>query len=123
MLNASGFDRAYGPEELTVLGAAFDAACSSAEKRMNGNDDAKPRLAAIILGLWDHGERDLKRLVELGFHQWSTTFNKKASLRDSVLRLRDLSRTKNVRPEVRPSRATIISLYPGRRRGGGAIAR
>jgi len=119
MLNASGFDRAYGPEELTVLSAAFDAACSSAEN----NDDAKPRLAAIILGLWDHGERDPKRLVEIGFHQWSATFNKKASLRDSVLRLRDLSRTKNVRPEVRASRATIISLYPGRRRGGGAIAR
>jgi hypothetical protein len=111
MLNGSRFDRAYGPEELAVLGAAFDAACNSAPKRINGNDDTKPRLAAIILGLWDHGERDRKRLAEIGLQQWSATFNLKTSLSESVFRLRGFSRTANESPEPRASRATSATEY------------
>lgn len=74
MLHRIEIDRIYDPEALAVVGAAFDRAWQAAlqgVKPMNGNDDAKRALALTVLRLFDQGERDPERLLEIALREWS----------------------------------------------------
>jgi hypothetical protein len=88
MLHRVEIDRTYGPEELAVVGAAFDRVWQAALKRMksmNGNDDAKQALALTVLRLFDHGARDPERLAEIALREWSGTDDRLARIRTAVV--------------------------------------
>jgi hypothetical protein len=74
MLHRIEIDRIYDPEALAVVGAAFDRTWQAALKRMkpmSGYDDAKEALALTVLRLFDQGERDPERLLEIALREWS----------------------------------------------------
>jgi len=62
LVESSG--RAYDPETIAVMTAAFDAVCQSLAGRMNGSDDLRRTLASVILRHIDQGERDPTRLAD-----------------------------------------------------------
>jgi hypothetical protein len=62
-------DRTYDPEQIAVMGSAFERACGSLSAWTNGNnDDVRETLARIILWHFDLGERDPARLSNLALH-------------------------------------------------------
>ena len=67
MLNLVETQRAYPPETLEVMTAAFKQACQSLPRAVNGNEDARRKLALIILLHVDRGERDPIRLSEIAY--------------------------------------------------------
>ena len=71
MLHLVQTDRAYSPETLAVMVAAFDRVCQFISKRMNGSDDIKKTLALIIIKHVDRGECNAERLAEIAFHEWT----------------------------------------------------
>ena len=62
LVESSG--RAYDPETIAVMTAAFDAVCQSLAGRMNGSDDLRRTLASAILRYIDQSERDPTRLAD-----------------------------------------------------------
>ena len=73
MLHLVQLNRSYYPETISVMTAAFDRVCQSITEQMNGNDDIKKTLALIILRRMDRGERDVERLAETAFREWTGT--------------------------------------------------
>jgi len=73
MLHLVQTDRAYSPETLAVMVAAFDRVCQSITKRMNGSDDVKKTLALIILKHVDRGECNAEQLAQIAFREWTRT--------------------------------------------------
>ena len=69
MLHLVQTQRVYTPEALTVMAAAFDQACQSLPRAINGNDDLRRQLALIILQRVDRGERDPIRLSEIAYRE------------------------------------------------------
>jgi hypothetical protein len=69
MLHLVETQRVYPPETVTVMTAAFDQACQSLPRAVNGNDDVRRKLALIILRHVDRGEHDPARLCELAFRE------------------------------------------------------
>ena len=67
MLHLVKTQRVYPPETLTVMAAAFDQACQSLPKAVNGNDDVRRQLALVILRHVDQGEHDPIRLSEMAY--------------------------------------------------------
>jgi hypothetical protein len=62
--------RAYDPATIAVMGAAFDKACHSLAKLIDGNDDLRRTLALAILRNVDQGEHDPVRISELASRDW-----------------------------------------------------
>jgi len=62
-------DRAYTPETVALMTAAFERACQSASPQIDGNDEVRERLALIILQHVDQGERDPVRLADVAFRE------------------------------------------------------
>ena len=73
MLHLVQPDRAYSPETVAAMGAAFDRVCKLISNEMNGNDAARRTLAVIILRLVDRGECNSARLAEIAFQEWTGT--------------------------------------------------
>ena len=73
MLHLVQLNRAYCPEALSVMTAAYDRVCQSISKQLNGNDDVKTTLALIILLHVDRGECNAERLAEIAFREWTGT--------------------------------------------------
>ena len=71
MLHLVRVDRAYSPETIAVMTAAFDRVCHSLSNRMNGNDDVKKTLALIILRHVDQGQHDPRRLANAALREWT----------------------------------------------------
>jgi hypothetical protein len=69
MLHAIERQRVYPPETLAVMTAAFDQACQSIPKSVNGNNDMRGKLALIIIQYVDQGERDPVRLAKVAFRE------------------------------------------------------
>jgi hypothetical protein len=61
--------RVYPPETLAVMTAAFDQACQSLPRALNGIDDVRKRLALIILRQVDRGEHDPILLSEIAYRE------------------------------------------------------
>ena len=62
-------DRTYNPEDIVVLGSAFDRAFGALSTWTTGNtDNVRERLARIILWRFDLGERDPARLSNFALH-------------------------------------------------------
>jgi hypothetical protein len=59
----------YPPETLAVMTAAFDQACQSLPRAVNGNDNVRQKLALIILRHVDRGEHDPIRLSEIAHRE------------------------------------------------------
>jgi hypothetical protein len=57
--------RAYDPATIAVMVAAFDMACHSLAKLIDGNDHLRRTLALAILRNVNQGERDAVRISEL----------------------------------------------------------
>lgn len=68
MLHYLSLDRSYDPETIATMAAAFDAVCVSAPGRL-GDDDARRKLARIILRHVDTGERDATRLSAIAYRE------------------------------------------------------
>lgn len=73
MLHLVQPNRAYCPETISVMTAAFDRVCQSVSKQLNGSDDVKKTLALIILRHVDRGECNAERLAEIAFREWTGT--------------------------------------------------
>jgi hypothetical protein len=59
-------DRTYTPEQISVMGSAFERACASLSTWTNGNvDDVRETLARIIFWHFTLGEHDPARLSNL----------------------------------------------------------
>lgn len=58
MLHLVKPNRAYDPQTIAVMTAAFDRACQSLSARKNEDEDVKRKLAEAILRLVDYGESD-----------------------------------------------------------------
>ena len=71
MLHLLKFNRAYDPDIVAVMTAAFDRVCECVSQRVNGNDDVKEKLALIILQHVDRGERDSERLADIALREWT----------------------------------------------------
>jgi hypothetical protein len=65
MLHSVEARRVYPPETLAVMTAAFDQACQSLPRAVNGNDDVRQKLTLIILRHVDRGEHDPILLSEI----------------------------------------------------------
>ena len=96
MLHAIERQRVYPPETLAVMTAAFDQACQSIPKSVNGNNDVRRKLALIIIQYVDQGERDPVQLAKVALREL-------AGLSDS---------------ERSPSRRPVEQVAGGGRRGG-----
>jgi hypothetical protein len=71
MLHLVESTRAYDPQTIAVMTAAFDRVCQSVSKQLNDNDDVKQTLAMIILRHVDRGERDPQRLADVALREWT----------------------------------------------------
>lgn len=71
MLHQVKMNRAYDPEALAIVGAAFDRTLKRMKSIIREND--KRALALIIIRVFDHGERDPERLAEVALSEWSGT--------------------------------------------------
>ena len=71
MLSLVETSRAYSPETVTIMTAAFDRVRQSLSARMNDNDDIKKALALIVLRHVDQGERDPERLADAALREWT----------------------------------------------------
>jgi hypothetical protein len=69
MLHLVRVDRAYGPEIIAVMTAAFDRVCETQSSRMSGNDGIKQTLPLIILRDVDRGEHDPDWLFNISVHE------------------------------------------------------
>ena len=69
MLHLFETQRVYPPETLAVMADAFEQACQSLPRAVNGNDDARRQLAMIILQHVDRGEHDPIRLSEIAHRE------------------------------------------------------
>ena len=69
MMHLIETSRVYPPETLEVMTAAFDQACQSLPRAVNGNDDLRRQLALIILQHVDRGEHDPIRLSEIAYRE------------------------------------------------------
>jgi len=58
------FERAYGPDTLKIITAAFDDAHECLPAEFQKNDHARRKLALLILRHMERGERDPARLAE-----------------------------------------------------------
>jgi hypothetical protein len=58
MLHFVKSNRAYDPETVAVMTAAFNEACQSLSVRITCGDDVRHRLAEAILRRVDQGQRD-----------------------------------------------------------------
>jgi hypothetical protein len=66
-------DRSYDPEQIAVMGSAFERACGSLSTWTNVNDDdVRETLARIILWHFDLGERDPVRLSNLALDTFAS---------------------------------------------------
>ena len=63
--------RAYPPEIIVSMSAAFDNVCRSVPTAISGDADMRRRLARIILRHVDGGERDAGRLAELALQDFT----------------------------------------------------
>jgi hypothetical protein len=70
MVHPRILDRAYNPETVAAMAAAFDRVCHSVSQSMSGNDNLKQTLALIILEHVDRGERDAGRLADVALREW-----------------------------------------------------
>lgn len=61
--------RAYSPEILVIMTAAFDRVFGLVADRMNGTEDDKCRLARSIIWQVDVGERDPERLANAALRE------------------------------------------------------
>jgi len=61
--------RAYSPEAITVMTAAFDAVCQSLSARVNGNEDLRRIVATAILRHLDQGELDPTLLADAAYRE------------------------------------------------------
>ena len=71
MLHLVQPDRAYSPETVAAMSAAFDLVGRFVSKRMNDSVDVQKTLALIIVQLVNEGERDSDRLAEAAFQEWT----------------------------------------------------
>lgn len=69
MLHLIRVDRAYSPETIAVITAAFDRVCQSLSRRMNDNEDVRRAVALAILRHVDQGEIDPVRLSDVAFRE------------------------------------------------------
>jgi hypothetical protein len=66
-------DRIYDPEQIAVMGSAFERASGSLSACTNGNNgDVRETLARIILWHFDLGERDPARLSRLALNTFAS---------------------------------------------------
>jgi hypothetical protein len=65
MLNFVKLGRAYNPETIAVMTAAFDKACHLLSTRDCDDENARQTLALAILRQVDQGECDPERISEL----------------------------------------------------------
>ena len=71
MLHPVQLNRAYSPETIAVITAAFQRVCDSLSSQMNGHDGVKQTLAQIILRHVDRGERDAHQLANVALREWT----------------------------------------------------
>jgi hypothetical protein len=71
MLHLVESERAYGPETVAVMTAAFEKACEYVSPPTNGDDEAHRKLASIILRHVDRGERDPRQLALAALREWA----------------------------------------------------
>ena len=71
MLRLVRVDRSYSPETVAAMGVAFDPVCRSMSPLVIEDNDARRRLALIILRHVDRGERDPRRLSETTSGEWA----------------------------------------------------
>jgi len=79
MLQLVETKRVCPPETLVVTTGAFEQACQSLPRAVNGIDDVRRKLALIILRHVDRGEHDPSRLSEVAYREL-------AGLKDSMHR-------------------------------------
>jgi hypothetical protein len=71
MLHLVNLERAYSPETVAIMTAAFDRVCQSVSYRMNGDEELKRKLALIILRHVDRGVRNVQRLADVALQEWT----------------------------------------------------
>jgi hypothetical protein len=72
MLHLVRPNRAYDPETVAAMTAAFDRVCQSGSQWINGNDNVKQTLVLIILRHGDRGERDPQRIADVALREWTS---------------------------------------------------
>jgi hypothetical protein len=72
MLHLVRPNRAYDPETVAAMTAAFDRVCQSGSQWINGNDNVKQTLVLIILRHGDRGERDPQRFADVALREWTS---------------------------------------------------
>jgi hypothetical protein len=69
MLHLVNVGRAYPPDTVAVMTAAFDLVCGSLAKPISDNEAMRKKLALIILRHVDQGERDSIRLATVALQE------------------------------------------------------
>lgn len=69
MLHLVNVSRAYPPETVALMSAAFDMVCGSLAKPICDNDAMRRKIALTILRHVDQGERDSTRLATVALRE------------------------------------------------------
>ena len=64
MASSHNFERVYGPDSLKIMAVAFDNAHKSLPAKFQENDQARRKLALLILRHIERGEYDPERLAD-----------------------------------------------------------